>query len=934
MECNMKTIKIFACLFVITTCALAAKKDNLFPKFSSPPAQARPFVRWWWNGNCIRADEIRREIAVMDEAGIGGFEINPIAHPGGPNADKCRSLEWLSPKWNRMVKVAVQEARRRGMIPDIIVGSGWPFGGEFLKPNQTTRKLYIKTIPVKGPQKYTLNIAEILKKERPRHGRAWKNAPQPELHSALLAPADIDDIGQCLDVTDHLEKNGKLTVDVPDGKFNLHLALIRKSFIKVTYGAPGAMGPVLDHYNSKAVRLFLERMSVALNREFDEKFGGPIRAVFCDSIELSAANWTGDIEREFADRRGYELKPWLPFVADFSRPVKAGKELTDLVMRVRYDFSKTLVELFHERFTHTYHQWCNKNGALSRFQAYGSPWLLGILDGYLIPDIPETNNWLFSTRGGYRHGYVVWTKYASSAGHLAGQKIISTEAMTNIRGVFRTTLEKIKAADDMNFLMGVSSSVLHGFSYSPPDAGFPGWVRYGTYFNEKNTWWPHFPRWSAYNARLSAVWQETEPVAQIAVLAPRADTWRQHGLQRTHFQTQPWYAHRIWEPISRCGATAEFISENVLRHAKFEGGEIRYGPAGYQAIVVAGAQTLEPTTAKALLQYAESGGKIAFIEHIPSRSPGLKNAAENDKIVKDAIGKCLRSQNVFEVDSPGEKHQPEKFTAWTDQMMERLDIKRSVRFDKPDPGIYQVHRRKDGRDIFFFVNTQKSRKTFSAGLSATSGRPWRWDPETGTRSPFPTQEDTKNLRVVLDPLESLLLVYQSDEADKPPAVHAPPADNGRIIQGAWITRFKPFRGKPFERDDFELVNLGAAEDKKLSTFAGTVVYQKTVNIKDRKNGEPCALGVSRRVWLDLGRVHGVSRVTVNGEDMGCRWYGRHVYPIGNALKKGDNDIRISVTTTLFNYANSLKDNPVAKRWTSYGNNPEPAGMLGPVMLIP
>ena len=39
-----------------------------------------------------------------------------------------------------MLKVALDGARERGMICDMIVGSGWPFGGEFLeKANNRNR---------------------------------------------------------------------------------------------------------------------------------------------------------------------------------------------------------------------------------------------------------------------------------------------------------------------------------------------------------------------------------------------------------------------------------------------------------------------------------------------------------------------------------------------------------------------------------------------------------------------------------------------------------------------------------------------------------------------------------------------------------------------------------------------------------------------------
>ena len=65
---------------------------------------------------------------------------------------------------------------------------------------------------------------------------------------------------------------------------------------------------------------------------------------------------------------------------------------------------------------------------------------------------------------------------------------MSSEAMTNIQGVFSATLAAVKKNDDFNFISGINHSVLHGYNYSPPEAGFPGWVRFGAYFSDQNTW--------------------------------------------------------------------------------------------------------------------------------------------------------------------------------------------------------------------------------------------------------------------------------------------------------------------------------------------------------------------------------------------------------------------------------------------------------------
>src|SRR5690606_1145742 len=126
-----------------------------------------------------------------------------------------------------------------------------------------------------------------------------------------------------------------------------------------------------------------------------------------------------------------------------SRSLPEAAQFDDDVRRSRYDFSQTLVDLFHERFIIPFHEWCHENETLGRYQAYGGPWLLGMLDGYLLTDIPEGDTWIFphpqvgEPLDDIR--YAVWNKYASSGAHLTGRSVASCESMTNTDGVFRAT---------------------------------------------------------------------------------------------------------------------------------------------------------------------------------------------------------------------------------------------------------------------------------------------------------------------------------------------------------------------------------------------------------------------------------------------------------------------------------------------------------------
>jgi hypothetical protein len=84
--------------------------------------------------------------------------------------------------------------------------------------------------------------------------------------------------------------------------------------------------------------------------------------------------------------------------------------------------------------------------------------------------------------------------------------------------------------------------------------------------------------------------------------------------------------------------------------------------------------------------------------------------------------------------------------------------------------------------------------------------------------------------------------------------------------------------------------------------------------------------------IDLGQVQGITELTLNGTALGTKWYGDHVYDIGSAVKAGENSLSIKLTTISGNYVKSLKDNPVAQRWTQNQAN-FPMGILGPVRLI-
>jgi hypothetical protein len=284
----------------------AGATDALWKGFHEPPAVVRPFVRWWWNGNKVTKQEIVRELDVMKAAGIGGVEINPIKFPDADDPLGIPSIPWLSPEWCEMVRVAVDAARERGMTADMIVGSGWPFGGRFLPREHQTKILTVGRRPATGPATVTLTEAEMFKGvDLPIH---WKNAA---IHKTFMfarrTPAAADRFVPGEDLTGQF-RNGVLTVDVPAGHHIIHYFVVQEGFQAVIQGAPGSDGPVMNHFSRASTEFYLNHMAEGMAPHFGRLDDG-LRALFCDSLELDGANWNPDMLDEFRRRRGYELPP-------------------------------------------------------------------------------------------------------------------------------------------------------------------------------------------------------------------------------------------------------------------------------------------------------------------------------------------------------------------------------------------------------------------------------------------------------------------------------------------------------------------------------------------------------------------------------------------------------------------------------------------------
>ncbi|MDX1283784.1 MAG: glycosyl hydrolase, partial [Draconibacterium sp.] len=657
-------------------------------------------------------------------------------------------------------------------------------------------------------------------------------------------------------------------------------------------------------------------------------------------------NWTEDFPAEFKKRQGYDIMPYLPFilfkvgrlggVIDDKYGAKKSTELSDVLNRVRFDFEYTKAQILNERFTKTYLQWCKDQNVKSRAQSYGRGFFP--LESSIGYDFPEgeswTTNWLKHKVGeemsddDYRRGraYTMINKYVSSAAHLTGKRVVSCEEMTNTYKVFNTSLEQLKAGSDQSIISGITHSVWHGFNYSPPQAPYPGWIQYGSYYNEKNNWWPYFKYLNKYKARVSALLQNADMYTDIAILPANYDLWAEKGVQTDPFpeKLNVSYTSLLWEAIHKNGGAADYTSEIIINESVVKNGKLCYGPKKYGTLFLPEVTSMFPETLEKLFDFVKQGGRIFCIEKFPEKSPGLQDYKTRDEQVIDWIEKLKKFPDKFILIK---KPKDNRFLEWYSNIQKKYSIPNYLEIKKPDRFFMQnKYQADDGSEIFFFANVHLHKKhktgiTFSKQI--TKGKQsWIWNPETGERFKIPFQKN-QTIELELGPTESRIIVF--DKVRKGKLWNPAEITQGNSIElfDPWKLEFQHCRGNSVSSTKLDKL-MDLREVQEYMHFSGTIIYKTNFNIEGELPG-----------FLNIGKLEGVAEVELNNIELGIKWYGDKNFPIEGIIKKGDNELEIKVITLMGNYMKSLTDNHNVQYWTNQKNKNQPLtsiGLTGPVKL--
>ena len=238
--------------------------------------------------------------------------------------------------------------------------------------------------------------------------------------------------------------------------------------------------------------------------------------------------------------------------------------------------------------------WCRSNGYLTRNEAHGAPgnWL----DLYALADMPETEMFAEECRD------ILVSKFASSAAHVTGRKLVSSESCTWLKEHFTETLSDFKIFIDRLFLSGVNHIFYHGLCYSPVDVVWPGWSFYASsQMNPRNPIWRDVDLLNAYISRCQSMFQACTPDEDTLLYWPHADSRAasdaSDGRLTVHNATNWFNALPIGFTANRLAAEGvqfDYVSDLQLRTLDL---------ARYARIVVPEGATVPKETAAAIAAF-------------------------------------------------------------------------------------------------------------------------------------------------------------------------------------------------------------------------------------------------------------------------------------------------------------------------------------------
>lgn len=723
-------------------------KQNLYDIFQNPGIEWRGKPFWSWNGE-LREDEVRRQINVMKQMGLGGYFMHSRAG---------LITEYLGEEWFDLINTGADEGERVGMEAWLYDEDRWPSGsaGGIVTADPQYR---MKSIVITEQSLDTFILDD-------------------SMCYVFLARLDGIDlwgytaIDADTDIASALTVFKEETAALPGTVKILSFSVVPKA---PSSGYNG--NTYIDTMSRAAVNRFIEVTHEQYKTKCKDRLGTSIKGIFTDEphrgqamddckeidgIKTCSMCWTDDFFDEFEARYGYRADALLPEL--FYRP--NGERFAP----IKRDWFDLADNLFLERFAIPINDWCKANNiaftghvlhedSLSNQSVpHGS--LMRFYEHMSIPGVDVLSE----------HNRCYWiVKQLASVTRQLGKKWLLSE-LYGCTG-WQFNFKSHKAVGDWQTLFGINLRCQHLSWYTMEGESkrdYPASILH------QSPWYPYYNDVESYFARFGAFMTEGSPICDVLVLNPIESVWAQTYIGWANWINPMPHATDIRRLEDNYARLFHMLTDN---HIDFDYGEeqmmekyasvtrdengtalLSVGQMSYRVVVVSGMETIRPTTMRLLLDFAAIGGKIIFA----GDAPVCVNARRDDSPAAFAheYGICVPFDG--------------KVLAAAVRAVSQAPISVTLEDGTSAEQVF-VQMRNFGDSIgFVLLNTDRDKPTSQLTVRIEN-TPYKaaecWDFETGTRyaADVASCGDTSILKTTLEAAGTRAFVLTDDaDAELPP----------------------------------------------------------------------------------------------------------------------------------------------------------------------
>ena len=743
----------------------------------------------------------------------------------------------------------------------------------------------------------------------------------------------VVDPGSVVDLSDRMRSDGRLDWTPPPGEW-LVLRLGSSLTGQINRPATDAgTGLEVDKLSAPDVRDYLDRYYGPILASLGELSGARgVRNILTDSWEAGQENWTPQLLAEFKARRGYDPTPYLPVLADY---IVGSAETSD---RFLWDFRRTIADLLAENHYGTIGEFARQHGLGYWGEAMGTglPTMGDGLQDKRYTTVPMGEFWQVNPDKPSDPKHVADLREAASAAHVYGQNIVAAESFTSfpLPGLpppYATTPRLLKPLADRVMALGVNRFSLHAAVHQPLEQG-PGFTLsfFGQYFSRHETWGELAGGWIGYLSRASQLLQEGRAVSDIAYFYGEGAP-----------ATVP--DNAATDPAVPVGYPFDFVGRDMLLK-DLRGtvdGIVAPSGVGYRLLVLPADTTrLSLPLLRRLRQLVAAGAVLTGPR--PTGIPSLVGDAEAARLIREMWSGLDGAARTVRILGKGRIYCGLPLT----QVLAAEGLEPDFRFEgEGAEHLVSIHRRLDDGDLWFVANQSAATMRVDGDFRVAGREAELWHAEDGRIEPVSWRQQSGRTVVPLrlEPYQSVFVVFRKPAAQPEREVPPPVETELATLGGGWDLAFQSDRGAPPSLHLDALASWTAQADPGVRYFSGIAAYSKNFD------ADPQWLGAGRRILLDLGELHEVARVRLNGVDLGSAWMPPYRVDLGDALKPGRNELRIEVANLWSNriigdlqpdatrrYAFSTFNlyMPHLVKLPYTADSPLPAsGLLGPVRLL-